>query len=149
MVVELEPNTYTYTLPPIQYPDGKFYLKFGAHDLDRNLKTQADVVSHYRLGPDPAHVRKLAGEAHRLVPGLACISVHGDSCVTSNTPGKLAPYIDSVAPGLVVAAGGCGHAAKGCDEIGRLAAVLSLEDRWDSHLDQQLFRVQYKNTSNL
>ena len=32
--------------------------------------------------------------------------------------------------GLVVAAGGCGHAAKGCDEIGRVAMVLALEERW-------------------
>ena len=81
----------------------------------------------------------------------------GDSCVTSNTPGKIAPFVDTLdmvknidifyldinpndllkpnvdsnhinpniddmkpklGDGLVLAAGGCGHAAKGADEIG-------------------------------
>ena len=76
MVVQLEPSRYTYILPPILYPDGKHYLKFGAHDLSRELRTkesidkntsrpkqyeylQEDVTNHYRIGPDPSHVRKL------------------------------------------------------------------------------------------
>ena len=41
MVVQLEPSRYTYILPPILYPDGKHYLKFGAHDLSRELRTKA------------------------------------------------------------------------------------------------------------
>ena len=31
-------------------------------------------------------------------------------------------YIDTVAPGLGVALGGCGYAAKSSDEVGRIAA---------------------------
>ena len=30
---------YTYILPPIPYPDGRTYLKLGAHDLTRKLQT--------------------------------------------------------------------------------------------------------------
>ena len=41
MVVQLEPSRYTYILPPILYPNGKHYLKFGAHDLFRELRTKA------------------------------------------------------------------------------------------------------------
>ena len=92
---------------------------------------QEDVVNHYRIGPDPDHVRKLvkdqherhesnilifyffqifdsqhqmsknliplqAREARVLIPSLSIISVEGDSCVTSNTPGKIAPFIDTL-----------------------------------------------------
>jgi hypothetical protein len=39
-----------------------------------------------------------------------------------------------------VATGCAGAAAKSCDEIGRLAAVLTVEGRWDSSLDQSLFQ---------
>ena len=37
---QLEPTVYTYILPPVRYPDGQTYIKFGAHDLDRQLTTQ-------------------------------------------------------------------------------------------------------------
>jgi glycine/D-amino acid oxidase-like deaminating enzyme len=94
-------------------------------------------------------VAELAAEARALLPGLAVTSVRGDSCVTSNTPGKLAPFLDTLAPGLVLAAGGCGHAAMGSDEIGRLAAVLALEGRWDSPLPRSLFRVQLQPGASL
>merc|ERR1712037_943050 len=77
-------------------PNGRHYLKFGAHDLSRELRTKADVINHYRIGPDPDHVRKLACEARVLIPSLSIISVEGDSCVTSNTPGKIAPFIDTL-----------------------------------------------------
>lgn len=42
-------------------------------------------------------------------------------CVTTDTP-KGFPYVDLVTPGLGVAIGGCGHAAKSSDEIGKMAA---------------------------
>ena len=90
----------------------------------------------------------------------------GDSCVTSNTPGKIAPFVDTLdmvknidifvliltqmmtkvdllkplihinpniddmksklGNGLVLAAGGCGHAAKGADEIGETFLLMRL-----------------------
>ena len=76
ITLQLEPSRYTYILPPILYPNGRHYLKFGAHDLSRELHTkesisknisrlkqheylQEDVTNHYRIGPDPSHVRKL------------------------------------------------------------------------------------------
>jgi len=152
MVIHLEPSRYTYILPPILYPNGRHYLKFGAHDLSRELRTKEDVVNHYRIGPNPDHVRKLACEARVLIPSLSIISVEGDSCVTSNTPGKIAPFIDTldmVGKGLVLAAGGCGHAAKGADEIGRLGSVLALHERWDSDLPKDLFRVRFKTVPRL
>lgn len=46
--------------------------------------------------------------------------------------------------GLVIAGAGCGHGAQSCDEIGRLAAVLSLTGDWDSDLQREMFRVRYK-----
>ena len=43
MVVQVEPKQYTYILPPILYPDGNFYIKFGQHDLSKKLETQSQV----------------------------------------------------------------------------------------------------------
>ena len=101
MVIQTDPKVYTYILPPIRYPDGRTYLKFGQHDLTRQLRTRAEVTSHYRAGPEPGHVRQLVDQAGQLLPGLRVISFTGDSCVTLNTPTKEAPYIDNVLPGLI------------------------------------------------
>ena len=102
-------------------------------------------------------------EARFLFPGVKINSVVGDSCVTLNTPDKFAPYLDSPSPGLVIAGAGCGHGAKGADEIGqfsavqcssvreqnffisgRIAAVLSLTGDWDCPLDRELCRLRFK-----
>jgi len=144
MVTQTKPFQYTYILPPILYPDGRIYLKFGQHDLTRVLTSPADVVLHYRAGPDPAHVHQLLDEAVQLLPGLQVSSCHGDSCVTLNTPTKTAPYIDQVLPDLVICGAGCGHGAMSSDEIGRVAAVLGLSGRWDSDVDRDHCRVKYK-----
>ena len=74
---------------------------------------------YLRAGPDPRHVSQLVGEARYLFPGLEILRVVGDSCVTLNTPDKFAPFLDSPRPGLVIAGAGCGHGAKGADEIGQ------------------------------
>ncbi len=44
-----------------------------------------------------------------------------DQCAVGLTP-TTQLYVDMVTPGLGVALGGCGYAAKSSDEIGRMAA---------------------------
>ena len=49
-VLKLEPSRYTYILPPILYPNGRHYLKFGAHDLSRELRTKASLsLNHAKV----------------------------------------------------------------------------------------------------
>ena len=58
----------------------------------------------------------------------------------TDTPSGL-PTVDHLAPGLVVAAGGNGYAAKSADAIGALAASLLLAGEWtDAVLDPAPFR---------
>ena len=103
------------------------------------------MTNHYQLGPDPAHVRKLVSKASRILPRLAIQAILGDCCVTANTPGKVAPYLDTAMEGLVVACGGCGNGAMCSDEIGRVA----VEGRWDSPVQRELCRIRYKKISSL
>ena len=57
--------------------------------------------------------------------------------------------IGNLFSGLVIAGAGCGHGAQSCDEVGRLAAVLSLTGEWDSDLDRERFRVRFKQKARL
>lgn len=62
------------------------------------------------------------------------------TCVTCDSPTEQ-PYIDRVSPTVTVAAVGNGRGAKISDEIGRLAANLSVYGRWDSKLNQSHFKI--------
>ncbi len=70
MVTQFHPVAYTYILPPIKYPNGKTYIKFGAHDRDKNLTTLDMITDYFRNGPDPAKVKILVDFAKDLIPGI-------------------------------------------------------------------------------
>eukprot|EP00092_Neocalanus_flemingeri_P024620 GFUD01026703.1.p1 GENE.GFUD01026703.1~~GFUD01026703.1.p1 ORF type:complete len:407 (+),score=122.84 GFUD01026703.1:198-1418(+) len=139
----------TYILPPILYPDGKFYLKLGHHDnFERKIETAEEMLEWYRGGEgDKEAVAELAQFLQSFIKDLTVEEVTGGCCVTSNTPTKAAPFIQEVAEDLVVAAGGCGYAAMSSDEIGRIAAVLAVEGRWDTDVDQEEMKVVWRNVN--
>jgi sarcosine oxidase len=120
-----------YMLPPIRYPDGRFYLKIGGDPDDLELKAE-DLGDWFRSSGRP-HVRDhLVGRMKALVPGLDILSIGTASCVTSFTPTGY-PAIGWLSPGrIAVVTGGCGSAAKSSDEIGRLGAELVFEGRISS-----------------
>ena len=79
-----------------------------------------------------------------FVKGLKSEEVSGGCCVTSNTPSKEAPYIDYAAENLIIAAGGCGYAAQSSDEIGRIAAMLAIEGKWDSCIKRESCKARWQ-----
>ena len=112
---------------------------------ERIFETKEEVAAWYRAGTgDSEAVRELSRFLADLVPGLDIEAVLGGCCVTANTKDKAAPYIDRLVEGLYVASGGCGYAAKSCDEIGNIAAGLALTGTWPSDTDRELFRVKFK-----
>ncbi|XP_078572853.1 N-methyl-L-tryptophan oxidase-like [Branchiostoma floridae x Branchiostoma japonicum] len=132
-----------YILPPIRYPDGKFYLKIGhGSRWEALLHTEEEVRDWYRSGGNPEAVRDMTAELLALLPGVKPVSVHGDACVTVKTPTEQL-YVDMVTPSLGVALGGNGYAAKSCDEIGRMAAKMILKGRWDHDLPRDQFKVRW------
>ncbi|MCD2173095.1 NAD(P)/FAD-dependent oxidoreductase [Rhizobium sp. C4] len=120
-----------YMLPPIRYPDGKFYLKIGG-DPDE-MQLQPEQLGEWFRSDGRPHAREhLVARMKALVPGLNVLSVSSASCVTSYTSTGY-PAIGWVVPGrIAVVTGGCGAAAKSSDEIGRLGAELVFEDRISS-----------------
>jgi hypothetical protein len=69
MVTYFDPSAYTYILPPIVYPDGKSYLKFGCHDRTKNLKSLSEVTDYFVDGPDMDKVKNLVNFAQKIIPG--------------------------------------------------------------------------------
>jgi sarcosine oxidase len=118
-----------YLLPPIRYPDGKYYIKIGGDPDDLQFESEPDLRRWFRTaGRDKArdHLTRII---HELVPGVTGPSAFTNSCAVSYSPTSYPMIGYTSSPRVAVLTGGCGTAAKSSDEIGRLGAELLLEGR--------------------
>lgn len=135
-----------YILPPVKYPDGNYYMKFGGSfnfETGEELKTLEDVRKWYLSDGDNTTTDILVHFVNELIPGLKFTDVSRMTCVTCYTPTDL-PYIDRISPTVTIAISGNGKGAKFSDEVGRIAAHLSVTGQWDSELNQNHFRAIFQ-----
>lgn len=134
-----------YMLPPIKYPDDRYYIKMGFRlDIgDIHLSNIEAVKNWYCSGGIPSVNKAVATLITDVVKDISMISFHGDCCVICTTPTRR-PYIDMIHSQLGVAIGGNGWAAKSGDEIGRIAAMLVIKNEWDSSLPKEYFKFRCK-----
>lgn len=129
-----------YLVPPTDYPDGSVRLKLGA--TLREPRPLDDAASRRAWMSGDGHRSEadhLRSFLDALVPGLVAEEWETKPCLITDTPSGL-PVVDHLAPGLVVAAGGNGYAAKSANAIGALAARLVTDGRWtDPALDAGRF----------
>lgn len=135
-------GTFVYSLPPIRYPDGRLWFKIGGQRESAPLHGREEVDRWHRSDGDGMGFSSVAEWVAEHVPVLAGLESHTVGCViteTSSTLPMIAEVSPTGAPARVVAVSGCsGAAAKSCDEIGRIAAVLAVHGEWDSPLDRAL-----------
>lgn len=113
-----------YLLPPIRYPDDKFYFKIGGDPSDINIDSEADVRAWFRGDANRAAADHMAGLLSRAMPSFKPAALKWSPCVTAFTRHGY-PYIGFAdSDRVAVLTGGNGAAAKSSDEIGRLGAVL-------------------------
>ncbi|MEM9350747.1 MAG: FAD-binding oxidoreductase [Pseudomonadota bacterium] len=126
-----------YLLPPIRYPDGRWYFKIGGGPHDRPLRTEMEMRRWFKSGGDPEAARSLSAIFRTLVPDAAVVSESIAPCVTTYTPDDL-PVIGRLDDRTCVATAGCGRGAKCSDELGRLGALAVTGDV-DARLDPGRF----------
>jgi sarcosine oxidase len=132
-----------YILPPIRYPDGKYYVKIGGGPLQRTLHALEDLVAWFRSPGDAQEGQHLTEILRKILPQLRPVSLHTDSCVTSYTRSGY-PYADLLEGGRIgVLTGGNGSAAKSADEIGRMGAAMMWAGQWVYDLDAAHFRAHF------
>lgn len=117
-----------YILPPIRYPDKRILLKIGGEPRDHPLVSSSEIGDWFRQGGDPGDRDAMADALRAMMPGLKINGIFMDACATSYTPDEK-PEIRHASDRIVVAAGGCGGAAKSSDEFGRRAAALVTAER--------------------
>jgi len=130
-----------YVLPPIRYPDGRTYLKFGANTTaDCWLPDPAAVRAWYDHGDGGDPLAALRDALAALLPDVRIRSWHTRRCADAYTAHRR-PYIDILEPGrLVIALGGNGRGAQAADAVGQLTARLALGKPWPSGFSRDAFR---------
>jgi sarcosine oxidase len=134
-------DDHLYIVPPTEYPDGHFYVKLGAtqHNhwiLSAGARREWMTGTHHERDLD-----WLRGLLLGVLPGLHAEAWSTKPCLIPDTPTKL-PYLEITEPGLVMAVGTNGYAAKSADAIGALAAGLVCNGKWtDAELDEQSFAL--------
>ncbi|RRN72713.1 FAD-dependent oxidoreductase [Agrobacterium deltaense] len=115
---------HIYLLPPVRYPDGKFYLKIGGDPDDKRLGSDPEIREWFRSGGRESvrdHLSEIVGS---LVPSIDLSRDSMAACVVSKTQSGYPAIGFTASPKIAVLTGGNGTAAKSSDEIGRLGAVL-------------------------
>ncbi|MBY3233107.1 FAD-dependent oxidoreductase [Rhizobium laguerreae] len=123
------PGIDIYLLPPIRYPDGKFYLKIGGDPDDLTLSDDTEMRAWFKTeGRDTvrAHLKRIV---EGLVPDMVPLSISTAACAVSQTESGYPMIGYSSSPEIAVLTGCAGTSAKSSDEIGRLGAELLLSGR--------------------
>ncbi|NTF42475.1 FAD-dependent oxidoreductase [Rhizobium sp. AC27/96] len=141
----LDDTDSIYMLPPIRYPDGKYYMKIGGDPDDLQFETEAELRTWFRTsGRDKAR-EHLVRIFHDLVPGVARPPAFTNSCAVSYSPSGYPMIGYTSSPRVAVLTGGCGTAAKSSDEIGRLGAELLLAGRIKDESYSTDFSAHFRN----
>lgn len=137
-------NMSVYLVPPVQYPDGKWYVRIGPgmQPIVSELKTLEEMRDWYLSQEITSEQRSfLEHMMDTLLPDIRVKAVRTASCIIEKTPTRYF-YSGSVSDdeNVHVIVGGNGHGARGSDEIGRLAAKTLMGDTWDFPTPYEKFR---------
>jgi glycine/D-amino acid oxidase-like deaminating enzyme len=108
------------------------------------MEADTAAISRWFRNPIPKARREHMEALLRSVfPDTAFGKLLFEPCCGTQTPTRY-PYIEQAEDERLVWLVGCNtYAAKSADELGRLAARLTIDGRWTDDLDPTLFRAAY------
>ncbi|MDX3925062.1 MAG: FAD-dependent oxidoreductase [Shinella sp.] len=139
-----DPSDHFYLLPPIRYPDGRYYIKIGGDPTDIVLADERAIRAWFRTDGGAAAAQHLRRILLKMMPDLRPVSFSTAPCVTTYTVHGY-PYIGFAgSERIALLSGGNGAAAKSSDEIGRLGARLIVDGRLDDPAYTTDFAVHFR-----
>jgi len=117
-----------YSTCPVEYPDGRCYLKMGCN-LPDDIYFDDDlgaIQRWFRSGDSDAHIARMLGALRTIMPGLLVEECIARRCILTRTAGHGNPYVGQIGDRAYVAVGN-GWSAMASDSIGRVACHLMLE----------------------
>ena len=135
-------SEHFYLLPPIRYPNGKWYIKIGC-SLSTQVPNSFEALQAWYKGTGDREVVEHLGKLlKRILPALDFVELHADTCVTTHTSTGY-PTIDFLdGKQIVTAIAGQGLAGKSADELGAIAARFMHKGEWDYDIDREYFELK-------
>ncbi|MGB3408766.1 MAG: FAD-dependent oxidoreductase, partial [Jannaschia sp.] len=90
-----------YMLPPVRYPDGRWYLKIGGEVDSARIQSADEMAAWFHGAGDAAVGARLLEEMRRVLPGLDVAAAHTEPCAVAWTETGY-PYIDAAGDGVTV-----------------------------------------------
>jgi len=139
-----EANKFLYFLPPIEYPDGRHYVKIG-HALGNEMSNDEQIIKDwFKSDGDRAKIPWLTDALQELLPSVKLGGVHTEPCITTTSPTG-AIYIDQFEDERMYALhSGGGYCAKSADELGFILAEFALKSTFPSPYNKGDFQLIYK-----
>ncbi len=138
-----EKSPVCFAMPPLQYPDGRWYIKGAtASSVDSPIAGDDGIGPWFRgkgVGEDP---KLVVGMLRKLLPGFEPGKARALPCMVSYTPTGN-PYIDRIDERVGVAVGGNAWGVMTSDEIGRMAAEMMRGVPWSGPLDAEVFKARF------
>lgn len=150
MMVKADRGTQIFggiVMAPVQYPDGRWYLKVsGASLLENPIDTREKIAAWVRTGGDAGDLAATAELLAELLPQVSFRSLHKRPCLVCATATDR-PYIDWADDHTVVLIEG-ERGAMAADEIGRVAAGLALTGQWTDSIPADVFAAVWAEDPN-
>ncbi len=123
-----------YMVGPLQYPDGRWYVKMGANtNRDRSFgdgpQALGDIQSWFESEPDTEYLPLYRPALQTLWPGLNFTSFTTRPCIITYSPDRY-PLIEQVDDGVFVVVAGNGAGVKCSDALGQDAADLIMNSSY-------------------
>jgi glycine/D-amino acid oxidase-like deaminating enzyme len=138
-----------YLIQPVQYPDGKYYLKMGCNlPTDIYFDNLKDVQDWFRSGDSDANLKNLKDALMKIMHKLKVEAFVTKRCIVSFTKHRK-PYIGALNNnGLFVAACGNGYSAMCSDALGRIASHLLTESVFPEEYSAESFQPMFADYHN-
>ncbi|MCB0047504.1 MAG: FAD-binding oxidoreductase [Caldilineaceae bacterium] len=135
-----------YMTPPVQYPDGNFYVKMGCNTrTDTWPATLEEVRAWFQSGDSETCKPAMAAAVRAMMPDTEFLGFQSGRCIVCYTPSGL-PTIDWVSERILTLAGGNGSSAQCSDTLGRLAAGVAQGEAWPDDLPRDPFLLHEWDT---
>jgi len=136
-----ETNKFLYFLPPVEYPNGKHYVKTGHALGDEMEKDKQSLQEWFQSNGDKEKIPWLTEALKELLPSVTFNNFHSVPCVTTTSPTG-GNYIDQFEDERFYAlfAGG-GYCAKSADELGNIAAEFAFTGEFPAPYYRKDFKL--------
>ena len=130
-----------YLVQPVQYPDGRYYLKMGSNlSTDIPFQSLKQIQEWFRNGDISGNELVLRKALHAIMPSLNTIGYTTKKCIVSRTRHGQCYIGSSGQKNQYVAAGGNGYSAMCSDALGQIAAHYTIHENVPPEYSAQSFK---------